>query len=210
MTAAGRCAAMTGVHFSRGSLTRDGEIAAFRADSPASGGDPVAVIPMAITGLWGSMFLAGHAKICSACRQNSGIEGGERRGSCPAGQGVPESYATRVRALYGRRLLGRVPPAGLPCRRLVRWGGSSARGSLGRGLRIVVARDWRVRSLRLLGIRMNSVSRERIPTLLDAAWFNGLAVSGFAALPGYLSSRVEAARKHAARWPQTLSGTELI
>jgi 1-acyl-sn-glycerol-3-phosphate acyltransferase len=88
--------------FPEGRLTRDGQIAAFRAGlSRILAETPVPVIPMAITGLWGSMFSRRTPAIWQRLPRKLWhrvvVNVGE---SVAPAQAVPEELRERVLALY--------------------------------------------------------------------------------------------------------------
>jgi 1-acyl-sn-glycerol-3-phosphate acyltransferase len=89
--------------FPEGRLTRDGEIASFRAGLTRIVTEtPVAVIPMAITGLWGSMFSRRTPKIWQRLPRKLWHRVVVTVGEPVAPENAePEELRERVRALYG-------------------------------------------------------------------------------------------------------------
>jgi 1-acyl-sn-glycerol-3-phosphate acyltransferase len=88
--------------FPEGRLTRDGQIAAFRAGvSRIVAETPVPVIPMAITGLWGSMFSRRTPAIWQRLPRKLWhrvvVNVGE---PVPPAKAVPDELRERVLALY--------------------------------------------------------------------------------------------------------------
>ena len=89
--------------FPEGRLTRDGEIAAFRAGLTRIVTEtPVPVIPMAITGLWGSMFSRRTPQIWQRLPRKLWHRVMVNVGDpVPPDKAVPEELRERVCALYG-------------------------------------------------------------------------------------------------------------
>ncbi len=88
--------------FPEGRLTRDGEIAAFRAGLTRIVTEtPVPVIPMAIAGLWGSMFSRRTPKLWQRLPRKLWHRVVVNVGEPVAPENaVPEELRERVRALY--------------------------------------------------------------------------------------------------------------
>jgi 1-acyl-sn-glycerol-3-phosphate acyltransferase len=104
--------------FPEGRLTRDGEIGAFRTGLTRIVTEtPVPVIPMAIAGLWGSMFSRRTPKIWQRMPRKLWHRVIVNVGEPVAPElAVPEELRERVRALYDaasspRHSIGRVSPA---------------------------------------------------------------------------------------------------
>jgi 1-acyl-sn-glycerol-3-phosphate acyltransferase len=99
--------------FPEGRLTRDGEIAAFRTGLTRIVTEtPVPVIPMAIAGLWGSMFSRRTPKIWQRLPRKLWhlvvVNVGE---PLPPDEGaIPEELRQRVRALYDAAFSPRPAP----------------------------------------------------------------------------------------------------
>jgi len=89
--------------FPEGRLTRDGEIASFRAGLTRIVTEtPVPVIPMAITGLWGSLFSRRTPKIWQRLPRKLWHRVVVTVGEPVAPQNAePEALRERVCALYG-------------------------------------------------------------------------------------------------------------
>ncbi len=92
--------------FPEGGITRDGELQPFRPGvSRILAADPVPVVPLALSGLWGSFF----SRIDGAAMQTPFRRGffsriGLRAGAAiPAAQATPEYLQATVRALRGER-----------------------------------------------------------------------------------------------------------
>jgi 1-acyl-sn-glycerol-3-phosphate acyltransferase len=93
--------------FPEGGITRDGELQAFRPGiSRILAANPVPVVPLALSGLWGSYFSRiDGAAMKSPFRRGLFSRIGLRAGAAlPAGQATPETLQAAVRALRGERL----------------------------------------------------------------------------------------------------------
>jgi 1-acyl-sn-glycerol-3-phosphate acyltransferase len=88
--------------FPEGRLTTDGEVGEFRPGVMRILEEtPVPVVPMALTGLWGSVFSRHGARLLAPFWQSVSARIGIRVGpAVPAAEATPQLLRERVRALY--------------------------------------------------------------------------------------------------------------